>query len=415
MKTLLIHNIAILATNQGKSAVDAKKMAQLSLLEDAAVAISEGKIREIGPSKELRKKYEKNSQLLDAQQTVALPGFVEPHTHLPFVGSREQEFEMRVLGKSYVEISQAGGGILNTVEKVRKASEEELLQTAKKHAWNLAKCGVTTVEAKSGYGLDLETELKQLRVLRRLQKEHPLDFVPTFLGAHEIPPEYRNNRNAYIRLLLEEVLPRVRQENLAEFCDIFCEEHVFSVQESRRILRRAKELGFGLKIHADEIRPLGGAELAAELGAISADHLGAISLQGIQALAKNNVVGVLLPGTSFSLKLPYAPAKKLMEAGVPLALSTDLNPGSSMTESMPLMLTLACLYLEMTPYQAITAATLNAAAAINRAHVCGTLEVGKWADIALWDIPHPRYLPYHYGVNLLKFLIKKGEVLPLSP
>jgi imidazolonepropionase len=408
---LLIVNIGQLATPRGRKPATGEKMSSLRLVRDAAVAIKDESIAAAGPQEKVGREYLGEKEL-DAGGRLVTPGFVDPHTHMVFAGSREREFEMRCQGASYKEIALAGGGILSTVRATREASEEEILRQSLPRLSRCLEFGTTTVEIKSGYGLDTPTELKMLRVIDRLRRETPLDIVSTLLGAHEVPPEYRTDREGYVQLLIEQMIPAVAESGLAEFADIFTEQHVFDIGQSRRILKAAKEAGFKLKLHADEIVALGGAELAAELKAISADHLGAISRKGIKALAESGAVAVLLPGTTFFINLDkYAPAAEFKEAGVPIALSTDCNPGSSMTESMQIIQTLACLYMGLTPAEALTASTLNAACAIDRAEKVGTLEPGKQADMVIWDCSDYRAIAYHYGVNLARTVVKKGKVV----
>lgn len=406
---LLVVNIGQLATSRGKKPAAGEKMARVRVVEKAAIAIQAETLVAVGPREKVLHDYIAAKEV-DAGGRLVTPGFVDPHTHIVFAGSREREFEMRCRGASYKEIAQSGGGILSTVRATREASKEHLLRQSLPRARRCLQYGTTTVEIKSGYGLDIPTELKMLHVIDRLRKETPLDIVSTFLGAHEVPDEFRAHREGYVRLLIEQMIPVVAQSGLAEFADIFTEKHVFNIDQSRRILEAAKAAGFKLKLHADEIVALGGAELAAELKAISADHLGAISKRGIAALAESGTIAVLLPGTTFFINLEkYAPADKLKDAGVPIALSTDCNPGSSMTESMQIIQTLACLYLGLTPAEALTASTLNAACAIDRAATLGTLEPGKQADLVIWDCDDYRAIAYHYGVNLARTVIKRGK------
>ncbi len=408
---LLITNIGQLATPRGKKPARGEKMSNLRVIRDAAVAVKDGDLTAVGTGEKVLHDYTAPKEL-DAGGHLVTPGFVDPHTHIVFAGSREQEFEMRCQGASYKEIALAGGGILSTVLATREASEDEILDQSLPRLKRCLEFGTTTVEIKSGYGLDTATELKMLRVIDRLRKKTPLDVVSTFLGAHEVPPEYRSDRDGYVRLLIEQMIPAVAESGLAEFTDIFTEQHVFDVSQSRRILQAAKEAGFKLRLHADEIVSLGGAQLAAELQAVSADHLGAISARGIKALAESGTIAVLLPGTTFFINLEsYAPATALKEAGVAIALSTDCNPGSSMTESMQIIQTLACLYLDLPPAEALSASTLNAACAIDRGDRVGTLEPGKQADLVIWDCADYRAIPYHYGVNLVRTVIKKGKVV----
>lgn len=384
-------------------------MSELGVIEGGALRVVDGVIADCGEESEILKKYPESPKV-DGRGRVCLPGFVDPHTHLPFYGTRENDFEARILGKSYAEIALAGGGIRSTMRATRKATLEQLVAAARPRLNRMLALGTTTAEAKSGYGLNFETEKRQLLAIRELNDTHPIDLVATNLAAHEVPDEYREDKEGYIQLLCEDLLPKLK--DYSEFCDIFCEDHVYSAAESRRILSRAKELGYKLKIHADEIESVGGAELACELGAVSADHLGRISDQGIEDMAKSETIGVLLPGTTFYLNLPNkAPARRMIEAGVAIALATDLNPGSCLTESMPAILTIACADLRMTPAEVICAATINAAHAVGLADRCGSLEAGKWADFVLWDIPHWRYLPTHFGVNLASAVYKKGQLV----
>lgn len=391
------------------------EMKQLNLIENGALAVQGETLVFVGTTEEALQQVQAK-ETRSAERKVVLPGFVDSHTHPVFHGTREFEFEQRNQGVSYVEISKSGGGIRNSVRRLRNASAEELYQSARKRLDRLLSFGTTTIEAKSGYGLSTADEIKMLQVIQRLHQEHPLDVLPTFLGAHEFPDEYQQDREGYIRLLLEEMLPEVARQKLARFCDVFCEDHVFTVAQSRRILNRAKELGLEIKMHADEIQPIGGAELAAEVSAVSADHLVAISDAGIEAMRDKNVVGTLLPATMFHLgSSKSAPARKMVEKGMAVALATDLNPGTSMTESMPFVITLACLQYKFTAAEAITAATINGAHALRLADQVGSLKVGKQADFVLWDIPNYRYLPYHFAVNMVHSVYKKGKCVVLKP
>jgi imidazolonepropionase len=352
------------------------------------------------------------AQSLDGQGCLALPGFVDPHTHPVFFRTREHEFELRIAGKTYEEIAAAGGGIRNSVRAFRKASFDQIAELTLPRLRRFLAYGTTTIEAKSGYGLSLADELKSLRILKQLSNLLPLTIVPTFLGAHEVPDEYQDRRDAYVDVVINEMIPAVAEEKLAVFCDVFCEKNVFTVAQSERILLAAKDHGLIPKLHADELYPTGGAELAARVGAVSADHLVKISDAGIAALKQAGVVPVLLPGTTFFLgKSAYAPARKLLSAGLPVALASDFNPGSSMTQNMQMMLTLGALMLKMTPSECLTAATLNAAAAIAMETQVGSLESGKQADIILVDVPNLATLPYHYGINHVRTTIRQGRVV----
>jgi len=389
-------------------------MEDLGIIEDGAVATKGDKIVAVGKTDEVLSKVQtgKTTKVIDARNKVVSPGFVDPHTHPIFAATREEEFEMRIKGKSYQEIAEAGGGIKSSVRSLRKCSKEELIKLALPRLDMFLSYGTTTIEAKSGYGLSLKDEIKSLEVIQELNKIHHLDLIPTFLGAHEIPDEYKDRKNEYIDLLTNEIIPEVAQRKLAVFCDVFCEKGVFNIEESERILRTAKEYGLKPRLHADQLTSFGGAELAAKVKAISADHLEKISDQGIEMLKKAGVIAILLPGAAFGLGLrEYAPARKMIDSGVAVALATDFNPGSSMTESMPMILSLSCLMMRMTPAEAITASTINSACAVDKGDVIGSLEPGKRADLVIWDIENYKPLPYHYGVNLVYQVIKNGKVV----
>ena len=384
---------------------------KLNIQAGVALALEDGRIRAIDTPEKLQEMFA-DARRIDGAGCWALPGFVDPHTHPVFFKTREGEFALRVMGKSYEEIAAAGGGIRNSVRVFRQASFDELSELTYQRIRRFLEFGTTTIEAKSGYGLSLEDELKSLRILKKVAELLPITIVPTFLGAHEVPDEYQRDREKYVDLIINEMIPRVAEEKLAKFCDVFCEKDVFTVAQSERILLAAKDHGLQPKLHADELFYTGGAELAAKVGAISADHLLKISAEGIRSMADAGVVPVLLPGTTFFLgKSGYAPARQMIDAGMPVAIATDFNPGSSMTQNMQLMLTLSALYLKMTSAEVITAATRNAARAIAREDRVGTLETGKDADIVLLDIPGHEYLPYHYGVNHVRKVIRHGRVV----
>jgi len=407
---MLIRNIGQLLTmDDHVGVVKGNKMNQLTVHSNQAIAIDNGKVSWIGSNQE---SYQLEAErIIDAEGKLVTPGLVDPHTHLVFGGSRENEMALKLQGVPYLEILKNGGGILSTVHATKNTSEEQLFEKAKFHLNRMLSYGVTTVEAKSGYGLDQETELKQLRVVDKLKKTHVVDLVSTFLGAHALPLEYKDRSDEFLEEMLK-MLPIVKEEGLAEFVDIFCETGVFTVEQSRRYLTAAKELGFGLKIHADEIDPLGGTELAVELGAVSGDHLVGASDKGILALAESQTVAVLLPGTTFYLgKDQYARAREMIEQGVAVALSTDFNPGSSPTENIQLIMNIAALKLKMSPEEIWHAVTVNAAYAIHRGESAGKIQVGKDADIVLWNAPNYQYVPYHYGVNHVKTVLKKGKVV----
>ena len=408
---IISHAFQLLTLKGSDQARSGSAMAELGIIEDGAIAVRDGFIIGVDKTEILNEKFTCKHEI-DASGMVVMPGFVDPHTHPVFVNSREDEFEMRIKGKSYVEISRSGGGIRSSVDSVRKASEQELFDLAEKRIWKIIGQGTTTLEAKSGYGLSTESELKMLRVIKRLNDKLPIDIVSTFMGAHEFPEEFKLDKRKYIRILKEEMIPAVAHKKLAEYCDIFTEKHVFNIDQSREILVIAKEHGFRIRMHADEIEPIGGAELAAELGAVSADHLGAASDQGIEAMRKGGVIAILLPGTIFSLGMSsYARARKMIDSGLSVALATDYNPGSCNCDSMQFIITLATLQMKMSVAEAITASTFNAACTLERQHEIGSLEVGKMADILIMDMPSYRYLPYHFGSNNVAKVLKRGEII----
>ncbi|MCK4339365.1 MAG: imidazolonepropionase, partial [Candidatus Cloacimonetes bacterium] len=375
-----------------------------------AVAVLGEKITGVGITKEILKEYY-SENIIYATEKVVMPGFVDPHTHPIFVKTREDEFEMRILGKSYKEISRSGG-IRASINDVRKASKEELIKLGLKRINKMLEMGTTTIEAKSGYGLSTDSEMKMLEAISELNEISEMDIIPTFLGAHEFPEEYKDTPEKYIKILIEEMLPEVWNRKLAKYCDIFCEEHVFNIEQSRKILLEAKKVGFKIRMHADELEPIGGAELSAEIGAISADHLVAISDIGITKMKEANVMPILLPGTTFSLGLKkYAPARKMIEAGLPIALATDFNPGSCHCDSMQTLISIACIEMRLLPSEAIVASTINAAYSLELGDKIGSIEVGKQADILIMDIPSYKYLPYHLGSNCVDKVIKKGKLI----
>ncbi len=412
--TLIIKNIGQLITMEGPVPRIGNELNNLGILENSGVAVAGNEIINVGPSEEIEGKSNLSDDcvLIDAQNAVVTPGLIDPHTHPVFSMTREKEFEMRIAGKAYMEIANAGGGIRASVRDLRSTPKETLINKTKHRLDRMLSYGVTTIEAKSGYGLSTESEIKQLEVIKELNQNHPIDLVPTFLGAHEIPDEFRDNHEGYINILINEMIPEVVENNLAEFSDIFTEEGVYNTEESFKIQKAAKKAGLKLKFHADELKSVGGAELAAELGAISADHLVYISDAGIKAIAKSKTVAVLLPGTTFSLAgKQYAPARKMIESGVVIALSTDCNPGSSYSESLPFMTSLAALQMKLTAAEAISAITVNSACAINRGGKIGQIKKGLPADLVVWDMADYREMPYHYGVNLVKKVIKNGKLV----
>ncbi|WP_010493182.1 imidazolonepropionase [Paenibacillus elgii] len=412
---LLVHHIGELITMAGEAgARTGSRMADVPVVKGGAVAIRDGVIVAAGPEADVRAQIAglPVAQELDAHGRLATPGLVDPHTHLVHGGSREHELAMKLQGATYLEILAQGGGILSTVRATRSATEDELYAKAKRSLDTLLLQGVTTCEAKSGYGLTLEDELKQLQVTKRLNEAHPVELVSTFMGAHMVPEEYKGRSADYVKLVIREMLPEVKRLGLAEFCDVFCEHGVFSPEESEEILVAAKALGFGVKIHADEIEPLGGAELAGKLGCISAEHLLAATDAGFEAMREAGVIAVCLPATSFNLRLKqHARARRMIELGLAVALSTDYNPGSSPTESMQLVMTLGCLNLGLTPEEVLTAVTVNAAHAIGRGDRVGSLMPGKQADLVIFDAANLAYVPYHFGINHVDTVVKGGKVV----
>ena len=409
---LLIENASEAITLRGGSQKPllGEQMKNLGIIKNGSVAVEEGKIVAVGKTGEIRGKFEVK-ETVDVDGKVVMPGFVDPHTHLVFAGSREEEFEMRIQGSTYMEILERGGGILRTVRETRKASRDELIESCKKTLDIMLEHGTTTVEAKSGYGLTTMDEIKCLEVMKVLNEKHPIDIVPTFLGAHAIPLEYKNNPDEYIALVINEMIPKVASYKLAEFCDVFCEKGVFDISQSRKILLKGKKEGLTPKLHADEMTKLGGAELAAEVGAISASHLLFASNNGLKAIAKQGVMAILLPGASFSLMTErYADARKMISWGAPFALGTDYNPSCGIG-SQQIVIALACHQMRITPSEAITAVTINAAHAINRAQMVGSLEAGKKADIAVLDAPNHKFLGYRFGTNLIDKVIKNGKLV----
>lgn len=409
---LLIVNADELVTVAGSSLKPrvGKQMRDLGVIRDGCLAVREGQIVAVGKTPDVRKSF-RSDNVVSANGKTVLPGFVDPHTHLVFAGSREDEFQMRLEGASYMEILGAGGGILKTVRDTRRASLDKLVDVAIETLDVMLLHGTTTVEAKSGYGLTTKDELKILEATRRANQLHTVDVVSTFLGAHAIPPEYKGNVKGYIGLIIDEMLPKVSEKVLAEFCDVFCERGVFSLEQSRRVLSSAKECGLRSKVHADEMSPLGGAELAVDVGAVSAEHLLFSSTEGIKSMAAKGVVAVLLPGAAFSLMTDrYADARLMIDCGVPVALGTDFNP-SCLVESMQLIVAFACHFMGLTPAEAVVGATINAAHAIGKASVIGSLEAGKKADVIVLDAPNHKFLGYRFGVNMVDKVVKNGRIV----
>ncbi len=414
-ENLIIFNARVV-TPIGFSARCGKEMGELCIIDNATIEVTDGIISYVGPSRgESRDGYYQRYWHYNARGKCLLPGFVDSHTHFVFGGERAEEFSWRLKGESYMSIMERGGGIVSTVKATRECNFIQLRSKAESFLKQMSAMGVTTVEGKSGYGLDKDTELLQLKVMRSLNNdEHKrVDIVSTFLGAHAVPEEYRGRTDEYIDFIIRDVLPCVAKGELAEFCDVFCEQGVFSVEQSRRLLQAAKKYGLGLKLHADEIVPLGGAELAAELSAVSADHLLHASDEGIRAMRDAGTVATLLPLTAFALKENYARGREMIDAGCAVALATDLNPGSCFSGSIPLTFALACIYMQLTIEEAITALTLNGAAALNRADSIGSIEVGKKGDFVVLNTDNYHFLPYYVGMNCVNTTIKEGVIYPV--
>ncbi|MDR7071248.1 imidazolonepropionase [Fictibacillus barbaricus] len=409
MLDTLIFASQVVAPNGENRSIRGIEMNELKVIDDGAVGIKDGKIAFVGTREEASQLQAKET--IDGTGKILSPGLVDPHTHLVFGGSREHELALKQQGVPYLEILAQGGGIHSTVKATHETSEEALYEKGLFHLNRCLTYGVTTMEAKSGYGLDKETEMKQLRVAKKLNENHPIDLVSTFLGAHAIPEKYKGRPDAFLEEMLS-MLKEISKEGLAEFVDIFCETGVFSVEQSRIFLQKAKTAGFGVKIHADEIDPLGGTEMACEIGAISADHLVGASMEGVRMLGESDTIAVLLPGTTFYLgKDHFAPAREMITSGAAVALSTDFNPGSSPTENLQFIMNLAALKLKMSPEEIWNAVTVNAAYAIGRGDVAGSLLEGRNADLVLWDVPNYKYVPYHYGVNHVNKVWKNGKVV----
>jgi imidazolonepropionase len=411
---LVVENCRQLLTCGGRIPKRKSALQKVGLLEKAWIASRNGTIVFIGREKDFRAqvRVETSALRFDGSGLVALPGFVDSHTHLPFAGNRVEEFRLRLSGQTYQQLAKRGMGIQTTVKATRKATKKELLSFCLSRLDQMLLHGATTVEAKSGYGLNLKDEIKQLQVLREVQKIHPVDIVPTFMGAHEVPEEYRGRKKAYIDLLIHKLIPEVKRKGLAEFFDVFCEKDVFSLAETRKLVNEAKLAGLKIRIHADEFSPLGGAELAAEVDAASADHLISITEKGIRALARSDTAATLLPAVSFFLMLEKrAPARKLIDAGAAVALASDFNPGSSMVGSMLFVLQLGVYLLKMSIEESINAVTANAAYALRKHDEVGSLEVGKKMDLLLCDVPDYSSLVYQLGINPIRHIIKSGYVV----
>lgn len=408
MKKMLITNIGMLATPKGFAAKSGKEQGEIEILKNAWVLLEDGMIAKVGTGKP---ESAEGAEIIDAEGNLVTPGLVDAHTHLIFGGWRQNELGMKLHGASYLDIAAQGGGILSTLTATHAASEEELYDKAYEALDEMMQLGVTTAEAKSGYGLDTENELKLLRVIRALQEKHPMDVVSTFLGAHAIPKEYKSDKDEFVRILCEEMIPAVAEQELAKFCDVFCETGFFTAEDSRKILEVGKKYGMIPKIHADEIEPIGGSQLTCEVGAISAEHLIICPPEGIAAMAKGGTIACCLPATSFYLGATYAPARDMVNAGVPVAMASDFNPGSCPCLNLQLVINLGCLKYKLTPEEVLTAVTLNAAAAIDMADKVGSVEEGKQGDLVIWKAPDLDYICYRMGSNLVKTVIKKGTVI----
>lgn len=413
MTKKVILNTSEVITCSGFEAKSGKTMMKINPIKNGAIIIENGYISMVGTESEVLKAINLDGyEIIDAKGNTVMPGFVDSHTHFIFGGYRAEEFSWRLRGDTYMDIMERGGGIVSSVKSTRESTLEELVALGNKRLDSMIRYGVTTVEGKSGYGLDKDTEIRQLEAMKILkEKRNDIDIATTFLGPHAVEKQYKGREDDFIDFLIEEVLPIVSQKKLAEFADIFCEKNVFSVDQSRRFLQAAKDLGLKLKIHADEIVQLGGAELAAELGAVSADHLLQASDFGIRQLAAKKVIATLLPGTAFSLKEDYANARKMIDSNCAVALSTDLNPGSCFTNSIPLIISLAALHMDMRIEEIITSLTINGAAALSREKETGSIDVGKKADIIILDFPSYHFLPYHIGMNIVKTVIKSGNIV----
>ncbi len=410
---VFIKNILQLVTvvSHGKRTKTGAEMKDLGILNNAGVLCENGVITWVGLMDDWNRSLSDHITVVDASGKVVLPGFVDSHTHMMFAGDRAGEFALRSQGATYQQIADAGGGILNTIEHVRSATKRDLKKQTLRYMNEMMRHGTTTVEIKTGYGLDMDSEVKMLEAINELRDEEMMTVVPTFIGAHAYPPEFKQNKQAYVDLLLKKMIPYAGQRKLADFCDVFCEQNYFGLEESEQILNEGKKWGMQPKIHADELTSFGGAELAAKVGAVSADHLEHVSEAGVRALGDAGVVATLLPGVSFFLNHGYANARSLIDNGVAVAIASDFNPGSCMSSSMPMMMTIACTQTKMSPEEALVACTLNGAAALSLSSSVGSIEVGKRGDMIIADVPDYRYLAYHFGTNHITTTIKNGTIL----
>ena len=411
---LIIKSIGQLLTLAGDTPKRGGEMSNLAIVENAAIASKNGKIVAVGKEDSVISEINllDNAKEINADNKVVTPGLIDCHTHLVFSGSREEEFYLRIEGEDYLKILRRGGGILSTVDAVRKTSFEDLYNNGIEILNDMLSFGTTTVEIKSGYGLSTEDEVKILKVIKKLDEEHPIDVIPTFLGAHAFPKEYKNKEEDYINLIIEEMLPAVKEKNLAKFCDVFCGRGVFNLEQTERILDAAKDLGFKLKIHADQLSYDGGAELAAKMDATAASHLEYISDEGITNMKQKGIIGELLPGSLFFMgKTNYAPARKMINNDVPLTLATNYNPGTCTIKSLPIIMTLACIYMGMNAEEVIVATTINAACALDLQNDVGSIEIGKKSDMVIWDVNNYKQIPYFLGLNLVEKVIKNGTIV----
>jgi len=408
---ILIHNAKQVVTvaSFGESVKRGKKQGEIFLIENGSVLVKDGRIQWVGRALDFNFGLYDEVEIYDATGKVLMPGFVDSHTHLVFAGTREDEFNLRIKGFTYQQIAEMGGGIIRTVEKTRKARKEELLEISKNYAEKALTFGTTTIEIKSGYGLNLEDEIKILEVINEIN-ENPLMTVPTFLGAHAVPPEFKDEKQGYVNFLVDTVIPFIASKNLAKFCDVFCEDGYFTPEESETILNTGKKFGLLPKIHAEQFSNCGGVKVGLKVGAISIDHLENVSDGDIELLSRSNAIAVLLPGVSFFLNYRYPPARKLIDAGIPVAIATDFNPGSCPSLNMQLMLTIACTQMRMTIEEAIVASTLNSAGALGISNITGSIEVGKRADILVFDVDDYQMIPYFFGENHIKAVFVEGEI-----
>ena len=413
MERLLIKNLDQIATPIGKTALKGKEMEDIKIYHDGAIYCEDGIIQAIGDTQDIMHGLESSAgmKVIDGRGKCAVPGFIDPHTHFLFGGTRADEFISRLEGVPYMELLKRGGGIVSTMKATRAMTEAEMYAAGKKTLEDMLRQGFTTIEGKSGYGLDRDTELKMLRAMKKMNEDLPVSLKTTFLGAHAIPPEFADNADGFIDFLIEKVLPEVVKDDLAQFCDVFCEKGVFTVEQSKKLLLAAQKMGLKSKIHADEIVSTGGGGLAAQIGAISADHLLAVSNDDIEKLSASDTVAVLLPITAFCMRKDFAPARHMIDTGGAVALASDYNPGSCYSYAAPLLLALAVISMKMTINEAVTAITLNAAAAVDEAETAGSLEAGKKADILLLNRPDYRFLVYLTGINIVEHVVKNGKLL----